>query len=64
MLRDKEKAQLTPSEWDRWLGLSLGDVAEWLKALVSQISGDSGRRMRPRGFESHHLRPITASQLR
>ena len=32
MLRDKQKAQQAPDDLDRLLGLSLGDVAEGLKA--------------------------------
>jgi hypothetical protein len=49
MLRNKEKAQLTPL--DRIVGWArfLGDVAERLKALVSQISGDSGKGCAPVG---------------
>ena len=37
------KAQLTPFGLDRWLGLSFGDVAEWLKAPDCK----SARRLAP-----------------
>ena len=62
-MRNKIKARLTPLAVVRRLGLFFGDVAERLKALVSQTSGDSGKGCAPVG-SNPIISAITAPQLR
>ena len=54
MLIYKEKAQPTPLDLVRWLGLFSGDVAEWLKALVSQTGG---------GVQSKEVPPVGSNPI-